>query len=60
MQGQYSYYKDLESNRIFKESEFGNLAGIDENKIIKTNIALIPDLINSKLFDKTIYNELYE
>lgn len=62
MQGQFFYYKDETTKKVFKESEYGNEQRIEMegNKQPKTTIALIPDLNNSALIEKDIYSDLYQ
>ena len=61
MQGQFFSYKEAKTNKVFKESELGNLEGIELKKDdnIRVKVALIPDLSNSSLVKRNIQNDMY-
>ena len=59
MQGQFFHYLEENSNQIYKESEFGNIQGLKREKY-ESSLALIPDLLKSKLVKREILNEMYQ
>ena len=61
MQGQFFFYKEKDSNKVFKESQYGNLSGIEVegNEKLEAHIALIPDLENSALLKEDFSDKLY-
>ncbi len=59
MQGQFYYYKDENSNQIYKESEFGSLSCISKGENLKIIIASIEDLQSSKIINKDNQDVLF-
>lgn len=61
MQGQYFFYKDEDSQSVFKESEYGHVKGkpVGGNNKSESTIALIPDLHNSHWIRKDIKEKMY-
>jgi len=59
MQGQFYYYKDETLNKVYKESDWGNLIGIEKTQIGSPVIALIPDLKKMTIESNDIGDELY-